>query len=70
MMTLSRAIAVQRRTERDLRVAGLDVCPENLAWWSRLPAADRRFWLGHSTEGDETYFADQGHASGPPVVVC
>ena len=46
MYSLLRGVAVQRRIERELRWAGLDICPENIQWWARLPTSERAAWLG------------------------
>lgn len=69
MHSISRAVVVQRRIERDLRVAGLDICPENIRWWARQPAPERRAWLGYDpVEGDDDHFTEHGYADGYPAV--
>jgi hypothetical protein len=55
MYSLSRAIALHKRIERELRAAGLCVCPENVRWWSRLPASEQRAWLGMPDQFEDDY---------------
>jgi hypothetical protein len=54
MYSLLVGIAVQRRIERELRWAGLDICPRNVQWWAKLPTSERNAWLGipNPTEAD------------------
>jgi hypothetical protein len=68
MFPISRALAVHRRHEADLRAAGLPVCPENLRWWAHLPATERRFWTGRPDPiGGDDHHDQHNYGDGYPV---
>ena len=46
MYSITVALAIHRRMERELRTAGLEPCEHNLKWWAGLSTKDRCYWLG------------------------